>query len=460
MRVGVIRGDLPGSVTVQDLETISQFNPPTEPYGQERHIGRPDPVALTAYLAGPPGVPAGIESVGAVTFPVTIVLATNDVLLIKTASAALYTTATVAAGVYTTMTTFVAAVNAALVAAGVNATATNDSTGTLLVLQSKTPGVGSYISVDTVAHGSTFNGATAGNLGAGGQTFTMPTAVTIITALLPVGGPINVSAANILATLGASPAAAATADLIAPKFIETLVAVQSFQKGMLHGYLSPLYTPDPNRLPAFTLGPAISVVQDDGITAFTAPLPIITGAAHNTPNPGDLTITGVAMASTESLDPAHQTVIHITNPTTGAFVKVFQKVIQATLTGGTQGVVTPTSIVIPASLIGGTTGFGSVVGNLVSLQYTSLANTNYGAAGTITAVANGQATVGGLANMNTYAVGDPLTISGSANPTNNGTFFITSFISATSVTIANTFAVSPDAGLTWSQGGLVSFVTT
>lgn len=459
MRVGVIRGDLPGPVTVQDLETVSQFNPPTEPLGQERHIGRPDPTALTAYLAA--HVPAGIESTGALTFPVTIVAATNDVLRIKTSAAAAYTAVTVAAAAYATMNALVTAVNAALAVGGVAATATKDSTGTLLVLQSNTNGVGSYISVDSVANGSTFNGATAGNLGAGGQTFTMPSAATIITALLPVGGPLNVSSAAILTNLGASPAAAATADLIAPRFIETDVAVKSFEVGMLRGYLSPTYTPDPFRLPAFALGPAISVVADDGVTAFSAPVPQITGAVHNTPNPGDLTITGVGLGNAEFFD---ATVVHITNPTTGAFVKVSQKVIAATLSGGTQGSVSATSIVIPASLIGGATGFGSVTGNLVSLQYTSLANTNSGTAASITAVsAAGLATLTGLANMNTYAVGGKLVISGAASQANNGTFFIAAYISATSVQINNPLAVAPDGNngaIVWAEPPPVVFVTT
>src|SRR5690349_7144758 len=51
MRVGIIRGDLPGPVFLADLEPTSQTNFPTEPPGQTRYVSRPSVAAITAYLA-------------------------------------------------------------------------------------------------------------------------------------------------------------------------------------------------------------------------------------------------------------------------------------------------------------------------------------------------------------------------------------------------------------------------
>jgi len=359
MRVGVIRGDLPGAVTIQDLETVSQFNPPTEPPGQERHIGRPDTTRVGAVLAT---LGAARQGSAAVTLPLTL-NGSNNVLRAKTASAASFVAATIATGSYTTMAALVIAVNAALTTAGIAATVSATTAG-VLILKSNTLGVGSYIANDSVANGSTFN--TPANFGAGVTSFTMPSAAATITALLPVGGPLDVSAATLLTTLGADPNRSNMADVIAPRFIETDVVIKSFQKGNIAGYRSASYTPDPNRLPALALGAAITVVQDDGVSAFTAALPTVSGAVHNSPNTGDITISGSGLANAED----DQTVVRVTSANGATSVKLFQKVIRTTVSGGTTGAVTATSIVIPASLLAGL----GVTGSKVQVQYTSLAS--------------------------------------------------------------------------------------
>lgn len=359
MRVGVIRGDLPGSVTLQDLETVSQFNAPTEPPGQERHVGRPDPTRVGAVLAT---LGAARQGSAAVTLPLTLT-GSNNVLRAKTASAASFVVATIATGSYTTIATLVVAVNAALTTAAIAATVSATTAG-VLILKSNTLGAGSYIAIDTVGNGSTFN--TPANFGSGGGTFTMPSATTTITALLPVGGPLDVSAATLLTTLGADANRSNIADVIAPRFIETDVAVKSFQKGNIAGFRSASYTPDPNRLPALATGAAISVVQDDGVTAFVAPLPTISGAVHNSPNAGDITITGSGLANAED----DHTVVKVSSADGSVSVKLYQKVIRTTVSGGTTGSVSATSIVIPASLLSslGVTGAKAIV------RYTSLAS--------------------------------------------------------------------------------------
>jgi hypothetical protein len=339
MRVAVIRGDVPSPIFLADLEPTSQFNPPTEPFGQTQYIEYPSATALTLLMAGvytsdsegpmpgdfgeadndrfvvtvpttlpiPPGqngyggVPAALQSTSAPTFPVVLTSANNQ-LEFKNASAASPTTVVVPAGTYATMTTLLVALNSVLVPTGL-ANATTDSTGTLVVIQSSVPGVGSYIQIlvagadpiNTILHLPT-------------ASFTMPTASAIITALNPVvvppaTGSLNVSAAALLTEAGASPNTVYIANFIAPQFLETEVAVQSYQAGNLAGYLKLTWNPDSRLLPPITSGPAIQVVENDGHTAFSssplAPFPMITAAVHNSPNTGDITITGVGLGNAE-----------------------------------------------------------------------------------------------------------------------------------------------------------------
>jgi hypothetical protein len=524
MRVGVIRGDVPSPIFLADLEPTSQFNPPTEPFGQTRYVSRPDPLLLTYLMAGvyqsdetlpgnvgdivdgtevvPPsltlpipkgspgygGVPAGVQSTVAVTFPVTLTGA-NDVIRVKNTLAGSFVAVTIANATYNTMAALLTAVNSALTLANAGATATQDSTGTLLVIQSTVPGVGSYIAVDTVGNGSTFN--TPANLGAGGQTFTMPSATTIITALNPVvtppaTGSINVSAANLLSTAGASPNTSYLADFIAPSFKETATAVQSYQVGGFAKYLELTWNPDPRRLPAITAGPAIQVVEDDGVTNFSssalAPLPRITAATHNVPAAGDITITGVGLGNVEYLNATIVTVRQAASAATPgtqpASIRVTQSLLNKTVSSGTQGSVSNTSIVIPASLLnalngaGGTVALG-VAGSTVEVKYETFSNSNYGTAATIASTAlqsyvgaDGSlkehvvVTVTGLSNIQASQVGQPINISGAASFANNGEFIIQSVVSSSSVTYFNDVAVAPDANngaISWSTPGPVLF---
>lgn len=495
MRVGVIRGDVPSPIFLADLEPTSGFNPPTEPFGQTRYVSRPDPTTLTNYMAGVyasdsqdgapavtvpipagksgyGGVPAAVEGSAAVTFPVTITLGVNDTLQFKNSSAASLTSVVVAAGSYATMTALLAALNAVMVPTGFG-NATTDSTGTLVVIQSSIPGVGSYIDIGAGDINATLHLAAP----VPSNPFTMPSATTIITDLNPVQSPpatgaINVSAANILATLGAAPAAAGVADLIAPKFSETEVAVQSFQVGNLSKYTELSWNPDSRRLPAIANGPAIQVVEDDGHTSFSssslAALPMVTAAVHNVPATGDITITGVGLGNVEAFS---ETVVvvraassTVTNGSGVPQVRITQALLNKTVTSGTQGSVSNTSIVIPASLLTpvGGTGLG-VVGSTVEVKYQTFANTNYGAAASVTAWSNGVSTLAGLAHQVASQVGSYITVSGAASPGNNGTFQILSWISATSITVANIYGVSGDGNngaLVWSEPPPVAFVVT
>lgn len=362
MRIGVIRGDVPGGVTLQDLETVSQRNPTTEPEGQERHIDRPNPDTVAAALPG-----ATLLGTVDISSGVTVVVATSDDLKIKTDAGAGFLTATVAAAAYGSGQAVVDAINVALVAAGSDAVARLSDDGLNLVLVGSS-GEGGYVEVDSTGGGSNIN-ALVGLNGAG-DSFTMPAATTVITALVPVGGPLDVSDATLDTTVGEGLTAAerlALADTIAPQFVETDVAIKSFQVGMISGFASAAWNPDSNRMPPITPGAAIEVVEDDGVTPFAAPLTAITSATSDTPNAGDLTIVGTNLGVVEE---ENLTTVRVTNPTTGTSVQIKQQVIIATLTGGTQGVVSPTSIVIPASLLNGL----GATDDEAQVQYTSLAS--------------------------------------------------------------------------------------
>jgi hypothetical protein len=487
MYVGVIRGDMPGPIWIGDLEPVSQTNFPTEPVGQTAYLSRPSATALTDFLGGldpdqdnplyqgSGGVPAGIEGTSAVTFPLTLTGADN-VISIQIVSSGPFTAYTIPAATYPTMKSLVTAVNLAIAGSGALAT-TDTATGTFFILVSTAVGVGSYIGVNSTGT-STFN--TPVNF-TSSQHFLMPSATTIINSLLPVGGPMNVSPTNVTTNLGSAPQAVTALSLIAIQFVETLEAIQSFQIGVMSKFLESTYNPDPRLLPPLANGPAITVCTNAGNVVYTAPLPIITAAVHNSPNPGDITITGVDLGNVEFFG---GTEVRVTGVSPGPgvpapYVRLNQSKIIATLSGGTQGVVTATSIVIPASLLtympGGnpfppvpaSAGVAlGVAGSTVEVQYTTLANGNYGSAATLASFASPYVTVTGLANMTAASVGGQLSITGAVlanEPFNNGTFLITSFVSSSSVVILNPQAIVPETNsgsLVWAQVGPVPFTVT
>lgn len=497
MYVGVIRGDMPGPIFIADLEPLSQTNFPVEPFGQTAYVSRPSATQLTDYLGGldpnydntpyqgSGGVPAGVQGSAAVTFPVTITTGVNDTLQFKNLSTASYSSAVVAGGTYPNMPTLLAALNTAMAPFGIGSATTDSATETYIVIQSSVPGVGSFIEIGAGDINATLHLSTS-------QTFTMPAATTIINGLLPVGGPLNVSAANVLTYLGASPAAQGAVAIIAPQFVETLVAIQSFQVGVLSKFLETTYNPDPTLLPPLPNGPAITVVENDGMTTYTAPLPFIASAAHSTPNPGDITITGTDLGNSEFF---YATTVTVTAGTSQPGVKpavitLPQQLITSTFTGGTQGSVSATEIVIPASLLtysppgnpfppvpAGSSPALGVAGSLVEVQFTTLANGNYGSAGNVASAVAGApyvssngsiqnrliVTLTGLTNMTAAMVGFPIFIKNAASPGNNGSFIIQSYVSATSVTIYNNAATAPDANngsIQWTVEGPIPFTVT
>lgn len=354
MRIGVIRADLPGPLFLADLESTSQ-GPVTKPKGQCRYISRPTEAEIVTALADEDvGVGAVIEGSTDISgnFPITI-NGTNDDLKVKTSSAASFTTVLIAQAAYASITTLLAAVNAALVGLGITARQGTGS-GIHVALESDTKGVDSYIAVDSVAGGSVAN--TPLGIGAAAVTRTVPAASAFITALNPALGTLDVSNTAINA-VGATTSAnalsyipstrgsqTAIADAIAPKFTETSTVIDSWLGGNIAGYRSSSYNPDPRKpIGAPSNGAAIAVVEDDGSTAFTYTVPTVSSATLDSPTTGDVTIAGTGLGETDWSD----TVVKFTGI-------VSKKLTQAQIEAA-GGSVAYAAIVIPASLIAGAT---------------------------------------------------------------------------------------------------------
>ncbi len=124
-------------------------------------------------------------------------------------------------------------------------------------------------------------------------------AATLITATVPVGGPVNVSSGTITGVAGLGGASAAQVlalqELLAPYFVETDALKKSFLYGNIAGFRSASFNPDPRREPALSSSAAISCVQDDGSTAFNPLPPVVTLADKDTPGAGDLRISGTGL---------------------------------------------------------------------------------------------------------------------------------------------------------------------
>lgn len=167
-------------------------------------------------------------------------------------------------------------------------------------------------------------------------------AANLITATVPVGGPVDVSSTTIKAVSGLGSATAsqvaALQDLLAPRIADTYLAVQSFQVGNIAGFRSADYSANGSVSP----GAAIEVVQDDGVTPFAAALPTITAVDLDDPDTGWVTISGVGLGDPEYA----QTTVKILYTRTNKVLNLTQEVLVAR--GGS---VTSTAIIIPAGLV-------------------------------------------------------------------------------------------------------------
>lgn len=373
-RIGVIRADV-SPLQIDDLEQVSRHNPSTEPSGQERVVRRPTVAEVEAVLADETsGAGAAIEG-GTISFNL-VVGAGNDAIRLRTAASDAFVVYLIAQTTYTALADLVTAINVAISGSGI--TCAENRAGDGIILESDTKGVDSYVESDTVANGSEANTDLAIT---NGEVRTMVPAATLITDTLPVGGPLDASGATIEASGAATAASSlapipvargtteAVADAIAPQFFETAVFIESFQVGTISGFASASFNPDSRRVPPLADGAACEVVEDDGSTAFTAALPSITSATLDSPGAGDVTIAGLNMGSAgDPNSETQETVVKFSGtgtPRGGDLV-----IPQALITATAGGVVSATSIVVPAAL--NPDGFATT-DTEVEVRYRSLA---------------------------------------------------------------------------------------
>lgn len=359
MHVGIIRGDMPGPVLLDGLEPVSQHHAPVDPRGQEVYVSRPTTAEVEAVLAddtvGAGAVHNGSDISG--SFPLTVTNGVDDDLKLRTsATPTAFVTYTIVAGGYATIALYVDAINLAL-GNGSGITCRENVAGNGIALESDTKGVDSFIENDDEAGGSNAN-VESGLVD--GAIRTMVPAATLIIDALPVGGPLDVSPATINGSgagtntnaLSLIPTArgttAAVANAIAPQIDETYVALDSLLAGQIVDLLNANFTPDSRRTPPLPAGAAIEVVQDDGTSAMTNTLPIITSSTLDAPGAGDVSIVGTGLSSpgTPNAETEETTVkfTGIGTPPGGDLVIPHALIIS---NGGT---VTPTLIIIPAVL--------------------------------------------------------------------------------------------------------------
>jgi len=368
MRVGVIRNDLSAPIFVADLEPVSTRNITTEAPGQTTYLSYPTVAGVEAALANASTGAGATISGTALTFNV-VLSGANNVLKLKTSSAASFSTYTIAAATYTNITTLLAAINTALSGSGIRAF---QGAANTVILESTTYGVNSYLANDTVANGSTAN--TPLNI-ANGSTRTMPTAATYISGVGLPGG-LNVSqatvqaigtgtATNALAPYYAAGRTPGVIDVFAQQFAETDTVIESFLKGNLKGYVASTFNPDPRKASAVT-GAAIKILADDGSTTFTATVPTVSTAVNSA---GTVTITGTGLGhESGNAKNSRSTVVQVTNAAGAVLYKLHQEKIESV--GGS---VSATSIVLPVGLVSSPVGlkvrvlFRHMASNIVTI---------------------------------------------------------------------------------------------
>ena len=363
MRVGIIRGDLPGSLFLGDLEVISQYDPAIEAPGQTYYVTRPTMEEVAQVLADVHhGAGATLEGGNiAGTLPITIT-ALNQTLAIRKLASLGYTTVLVPTGVYATVASLVAAVNSVLPSDFIARVGVDAGT---LAIEATLRGVNSWLQVAAVAT-STFN--VPANFPATATIRTMPTATDYIAVCNPIGGPLDVSEAtiksvgagtstNALDLIPASRGTTATmADTIATRLIETPTAVMSVSVGSLSEYLNLNYNPDSRLVPPLPNGAAIAIVEDDGVTPYVVPPTFIASAVIGG---GHLTITGTGLGSNELI-----------NTTTVKITGAVNKTLEQAAIKHAGGTVAQNLVILPLGVIAGVAA-GTCK---VQIKYRSLAS--------------------------------------------------------------------------------------
>lgn len=268
MRVGIVRSDI-SSIYLNDVESRSQRCFSMEPPGQSRYFIKPSDASLLAVLNGYAYLTKRGTDVAA-TVDTTVPNGTK--LNIRCASTSTYTQVTVTSGVAVTKAQIMADLNAAFTAADlpfvVRISGTNQIT-----IDTTVNGPTAYIELSAVSPSAatlqTVLGiptvAVSGLSVAALKTAVYPTSVTINVAPATINA---LSTFSLMATADQTSLDTAVADVVAPKIIETGMALLSFAYGNLSKLRSPTFWPGGahSGIPA---GIAAAIVEDDGSTPYS-----------------------------------------------------------------------------------------------------------------------------------------------------------------------------------------------
>jgi hypothetical protein len=265
MRIGIVRTDI-AHVYLSDVENASQRDFSSQPKGQSRYFVHPTDAQLTAVL----NKYALATLLGTNTSTFNTTGGNNTKLNIRTTPAGSYVQVAVRSGAAVTAAQIVSDLNLAFKNAGIAALAR--VAGTSVAIDTTLGGPGVNLDLDP----SSPSAATLQTV-LGLSTAAVPgvTLSAVKSAVYPSATTVNVASATITAlasfsNLSAAQQAAlvgAVQDLVAPRLVETGMAVHSFAYGILSKMASPSFQPGGSRskLPA---GIACVVLADDGVTPF------------------------------------------------------------------------------------------------------------------------------------------------------------------------------------------------
>jgi len=268
MRVGIVRTDLGNGVYIADVESRVQRCFSHEPPGQSRNVRRPSDAELLSAL----NTHAILSLVGTDN-NASVDTSVNHHLLIKNPTSGAFVSIAVTAVNPTLKTVIRDDLNAGFATNNLPYIASIYGGINRIQINTVAPNSGpsAILSTDTFAHGSLLNTP----LGlADGVALSGLTLTALKTAVYPTAVTINVSSAQIIglstfASLTTAQKAALTlaiADLVAPQFVETPLAVMSFAKGVISKMRVAAFKPD-----GLVAGIAAAVVEEDGVTVYSYP---------------------------------------------------------------------------------------------------------------------------------------------------------------------------------------------
>ena len=199
-------------------------------------------------------------------------VANGTKLNVRTSATGVFVQVTVTSNAALPKTTIVTELNAAFVAGGIGLTARISGTNQLTI-DTTAMGPDAYVEISAATPSAaalhTVVGlaaaATSGLSLAAWRTAVYPTATTIDVSSATI---LALSTFTLLTTADQTALVDAVADLIAPEIIETGAALLSFAFGIMSKAAAATFQPGGARI-GLAAGPALAILQDDGVTPFT-----------------------------------------------------------------------------------------------------------------------------------------------------------------------------------------------